>query len=161
VWLKASHHLLIPTSSPLCATPRAPIGPAWLQEAARDMTSLGSVTVLAITTFAVVTYVFLSGRPRVAWLMLIAVLGGLALNNLLKFIFARPRPKFVTATRVFTTSFPQRACHIIRDHLSHDRRSAGASLPVIPSELLFQVDGSVSNGPDRCEPCIPWCSLPD
>jgi undecaprenyl-diphosphatase len=88
------------------AQPLAPIGPAWLQEAARDMTSLGSVTVLAITTFAVVTYVFLSGRPRVAWLMLIAVLGGLALNNLLKFVFARPRPEFVTGARVFTTSFP-------------------------------------------------------
>ena len=42
-----------------------------------------------------------------AWLILIAVLGGVALNNLLKFVFARPRPDFVThAVRVFTTSFP-------------------------------------------------------
>jgi len=39
--------------------------------------------------------------------MLIAVLGGLALNNLLKFVFARPRPEVVShAPRVFTTSFP-------------------------------------------------------
>src|SRR5208283_6115973 len=46
-------------------------------------------------------------KPGVAWLMLIAVLGGVALNNLLKFAFARPRPDFVThAARVFTTSFP-------------------------------------------------------
>jgi undecaprenyl-diphosphatase len=43
----------------------------------------------------------------VAWLMLIAVIGGLALNNLLKFVFARPRPEVVSsAPRVFTTSFP-------------------------------------------------------
>jgi undecaprenyl-diphosphatase len=39
--------------------------------------------------------------------MLIGVLGGLAINNLLKLAFARPRPDFVThAARVFTTSFP-------------------------------------------------------
>jgi undecaprenyl-diphosphatase len=39
--------------------------------------------------------------------MLGAVLGGVAINNLLKYAFARPRPDFVThAARVFTTSFP-------------------------------------------------------
>jgi undecaprenyl-diphosphatase len=89
------------------ATPSAPIGPAWLPEAARDITSLGSNIVLGIMTFAVAGYLFLAGKPAVAWLMLIAVLGGVALNNLLKFAFARPRPDFVThAARVFTTSFP-------------------------------------------------------
>jgi undecaprenyl-diphosphatase len=89
------------------AEPPAPIGPAWLQEAARDITSLGSIIVLLMITFAVVGYLFLTRRPGVAWLMLIAVLGGLALNNLLKFAFARPRPAFIThAARVFTTSFP-------------------------------------------------------
>jgi undecaprenyl-diphosphatase len=84
-----------------------PIGPLWLQEAARDVTSLGSVAVLLIMTFAVAGYLFLDRKPGVAWLMLIAVLGGLALNNLLKFVFARPRPEVVSpAPRVFTTSFP-------------------------------------------------------
>ena len=87
--------------------PSAPIGPAWLQEAARDITSLGSVIVLVMATFAVAGYLFLSGKSGVAWLMLTAVLGGLALNNLLKFAFARPRPDLVPhSTRVFTTSFP-------------------------------------------------------
>jgi undecaprenyl-diphosphatase len=87
--------------------PPAPRGPAWLQEAARDVTSLGSIVVLAIVTFSIVGYLFLAHRPGVASLMLIAVLGGLALNNLLKLFFARPRPGFVThAARVFTTSFP-------------------------------------------------------
>jgi len=87
--------------------PPAPIGPVWLQEAARDLTSLGSITVLAIITFAVAGFLLLTGKPGVACLTLVAVLGGLALNNLLKFAFARPRPDFVThAARVFTTSFP-------------------------------------------------------
>ncbi len=84
-----------------------PIGPPWLQEAARDVTSLGSIIVLLIITFAVAGFLFLTRKPGIAWLMLIAVLGGLALNNLLKFVIARPRPDFVNhAARVFTTSFP-------------------------------------------------------
>ena len=87
--------------------PAVPKGPAWLQEAARDITSLGSTVVLGLMTFAVVGYLFLAQRAAIAWLILIAVLGGVALNNLLKFAFARPRPDFVTHTvRVFTTSFP-------------------------------------------------------
>jgi len=32
------------------ANPAIPLGPAWLQEAARDLTSLGSIIVLAIIT---------------------------------------------------------------------------------------------------------------
>lgn len=90
------------------ANPSVLARPAWLQETARDVTSLGSTIVLGIITFAVVGYLFLARRPGVAWLMLGAVLGGVALNNLLKFAFARPRPDFVTcaAARVFTTSFP-------------------------------------------------------
>lgn len=84
-----------------------PIGPQWLQEGARDVTSLGSVIVLLMITFSVSGYMFLVRKSGVAWLMLISVLGGLALNSLLKFMFSRPRPDFVThAVRVFTTSFP-------------------------------------------------------
>jgi len=89
------------------ANPSAPAGPAWLQEAARDLTSLGSIIVLAIITFAVAGYLFLARKYAAAWLMLIAVFGGIALSDLLKAAFARPRPDFVThAARVFTASFP-------------------------------------------------------
>jgi undecaprenyl-diphosphatase len=60
-----------------------------------------------IITFAVAGYLFLARKPAVAWLMLIAVLGGLVFNNLLKIVFARSRPDVVShAPRVFTTSFP-------------------------------------------------------
>ena len=52
-------------------------------------------------------YLFLAGKSAVAWLMLIAVVGGIALSDLLKFAFARARPDVVTPlARVFTTSFP-------------------------------------------------------
>jgi undecaprenyl-diphosphatase len=89
------------------ADPSVPIGPAWLQEAARDVTSLGSIIVLAMITLAAVGYLFLARKHVAAWLMLIAVFGGIALNDLLKASFARPRPDFAThAVRVFTASFP-------------------------------------------------------
>ena len=85
----------------------APLGPAWVQEAARDVTSLGSIPVLVIITFAVSGYLFLARRHSAAWLMLFAVFGGIALNDSLKLVFARPRPDVVIpAARVFTTGFP-------------------------------------------------------
>ena len=89
------------------ANPSAPMGPAWLQETARNITSLGSIIVLAIITFAIAGYLFLARKHAAAWLMLVAVFGGIALNDLLKFAFARPRPDFVAhADQVFTASFP-------------------------------------------------------
>ncbi len=87
--------------------PLRPIGPPWLQEAARDVTSLGSIIVVVIATAAVVGFLFLIGKARVAWVMLLAVAGGIGLNNLLKLVFARRRPEgVIPAARVFTTSFP-------------------------------------------------------
>jgi len=89
------------------ANPTTPIGPAWAQEAARDVTSLGSIIVLVIITSAVSGYLFLARAHAAAWSMLVAVTGGIALNELLKLAFVRPRPDFVApATRVFTSSFP-------------------------------------------------------
>jgi undecaprenyl-diphosphatase len=87
--------------------PSVPIGPAWLPETARDVTSLGSMVVLGIITVAAVGYLFLAGKSAVAWLMLIAVVGGIAISDLLKFVFGRARPDVVTPmARVFTMSFP-------------------------------------------------------
>jgi undecaprenyl-diphosphatase len=78
-----------------------------LHDAARDITGLGSTIVLAIVTLAVMGYLFLARRPRVAWMLTGAVLGGVTLNSILKFAFARPRPDFIIhAEWVFTSSFP-------------------------------------------------------
>ena len=84
-----------------------PIGPAWVEEAARDVTSLGSVIVVFMLSGAYIGYLLLAGRRAPALLMLVSVSGGLALNNLLKFAFDRPRPELVLhSAQVFTSSFP-------------------------------------------------------
>ena len=91
-----------PTQQSVC-----PHRAALAARAARDVTALGSTIVLGIVLFAVVGYMFIARKRAEAWLMLGAVLGGVALNNILKFSFARPRPDLVApAARVFTPSFP-------------------------------------------------------
>jgi PAP2 superfamily len=143
------------------ANPSVPIGPVWLQEAARDITSLGSTIVLGLITFAVVGYLFLARKSAVAWLMLGAVLGGVALNTLLKFAFARPRPDFVThAVRVFTTSFP--SGHATFGHYLSDNRSpSSANPPLTHNTPLFDVTRGVSDRAHRPEPNLPRRSLSD
>jgi undecaprenyl-diphosphatase len=87
--------------------PTRPVGPPWLVEMARDVTALGSFSVLAILLLAVVGYLLLAGRRRAAILVLIAVIGGDAISHLLKMGFERARPDIAAqAARVFTASFP-------------------------------------------------------
>ena len=84
-----------------------PIGPPWVREMARDITSLGSVAVLGIVSLAVVAYLLLAGARAAALLVLVAVVGGVTINSFLKIQLARPRPDlFVPAAKVFTASFP-------------------------------------------------------
>ena len=87
--------------------PSLPIGPRWLPEAARDVTALGGTVVLGILLLVVAGYLFAAGKRHAAWFVLATVLGGAALNSLLKLGFARPRPDIVTPlTKVLTLSFP-------------------------------------------------------
>lgn len=89
------------------ADPSLPIGPRWLPEAARDVTALGGTVVLGILLLVVTGYLFAAGKRHAAWFVLATVLGGAALNSLLKLGFARPRPDIVTPlTKVLTLSFP-------------------------------------------------------
>lgn len=84
-----------------------PIGPPWLEEAARDLTALGSYTVLGIVVSAVVVYLFMAGQRTAALWLLAAVVGGVLLSNVLKLTFERPRPDLVPhVVRVFTSGFP-------------------------------------------------------
>jgi undecaprenyl-diphosphatase len=84
-----------------------PIGPAWLEEAVRDITALGSYAVLGIVFFAVIAYLLMMQRRAAALWVAASVGGGVLLSNVLKHAFDRPRPDLVAhAARVFTPSFP-------------------------------------------------------
>jgi undecaprenyl-diphosphatase len=84
-----------------------PLGPAWLEEAMRDLTALGGTFVLTLITLAVAGYLELAGKRRAALFLLLAIGGGVAIGFALKAGFERPRPDLVTAeARVFSTSFP-------------------------------------------------------
>jgi undecaprenyl-diphosphatase len=88
------------------ADPARPLGPAWLEEAMRDLTALGSVVVLTTITLAAAIYLVLARKARVALFLLVAI-GGVVIGFALKAGFARPRPDLVPhAVRVFTGSFP-------------------------------------------------------
>lgn len=84
-----------------------PLGPPWLEEVMRDVTALGSMSVLVLVTLSVVGYLLLAGRRRTGLLILGAVATGGALAFWLKTGFSRPRPDLVPhATEVLTHSFP-------------------------------------------------------
>lgn len=84
-----------------------PIGPGWMEEAGRDVTALGGLTVLLLVTLGTAGYLFMERKPRAAWLVLAAIVGGVAISFALKSGFDRPRPDLVAhGTRVYTSSFP-------------------------------------------------------
>jgi undecaprenyl-diphosphatase len=89
------------------ADPADPRGPAWVEEAGRDLTALGGSVVLTCLTLVVSGYLLLDRKRRAAVLVLAAVLGGLLLSLALKEVFMRPRPELVPhRSYVATTSFP-------------------------------------------------------
>ena len=84
-----------------------PIGPPWLKEAMRDITALGSTSVIVIVVGAVVGFLAISGLRHAAAMILASVLLGVLLSNSLKWGFARPRPDLVPRDIVvYTASFP-------------------------------------------------------
>lgn len=87
--------------------PSIPLGPHRLQYAIRDITSLGSSTLLTIITLFVVFYLGLKKELRSIIFVLTAAIGGGILVQILKFLFARPRPEMVTQlVSEVTMSFP-------------------------------------------------------
>ena len=86
--------------------PADPIGPAWFEEAVRDVTSLGSFSVLGILVVVVFAYLLLVGKQRTGWFMVFAVVGGTIISTVLKALFDRPRPDLTGVAEVFTASFP-------------------------------------------------------
>jgi undecaprenyl-diphosphatase len=87
--------------------PHRPIGPDWLNTAAVDVTSLGSVTVLAIIVILVCGLFLSFRRWREAAALMLASGGGLVITNWLKDWFQRDRPpEILHAVQAINASFP-------------------------------------------------------
>ena len=88
-------------------SPAITIGPAWLKEAMRDITALGSTSVLIIIVASVAGFLAVTGVRHTAVMVLVSVLSGVLLSSLLKVSFSRVRPDIVPHdTIVYTASFP-------------------------------------------------------
>lgn len=84
-----------------------PIGPKWFEEGVRDVTALGSTTVLTLLVIAVTIYLYLTQRGRTALIVLACTISGTLLSSLVKLAFDRPRPNLVPhQVEVYTASFP-------------------------------------------------------
>jgi undecaprenyl-diphosphatase len=86
--------------------PADPLGPPWLEEAARDVTALGSFSILSIIVVVVVGLLLLTGKARTGWFLAASVIGGTVVSTVLKALFDRPRPELTGVARVFSPSFP-------------------------------------------------------
>ena len=87
--------------------PTQPVGPEWGREVARDITALGSKTLLILIVLSVAGFLFLKNHYGQAWLIIIASLLGVTLMRGLKLFFMRPRPDIIPHfTDVLTQSYP-------------------------------------------------------
>lgn len=78
-----------------------------VQTAMLEITSLGTGTVVAMIVLIAGMFLWLNQHKHSAILLLVATLGGLVLNELLKIGFDRPRPQvFKWGTYAVSSSFP-------------------------------------------------------
>jgi len=81
--------------------------PEWFGEAVRDVSSLGSLSVLIGTSLIAAAYLLLLGHRRAALHVAIAAAGGIIFGMGLKIPFDRARPDLLLhESQVFTRSFP-------------------------------------------------------
>lgn len=81
-----------------------PIGPHWLFEIMRDITSLGGATVVFLITFFVIGYFILQKQYSMLIIVLVAVIGGALMDLELKELFGRIRPQIIPSL-VFEKSY--------------------------------------------------------
>ena len=87
--------------------PHIPIGPAWLIEAAQDITVLGGRTMLVAVTVFSAGYLALERKYGAMWLVGVAVSGGGVISMVMKQLFNRGRPDIVPHLIAVTSpSFP-------------------------------------------------------
>jgi undecaprenyl-diphosphatase len=88
-------------------SPNDPVGPPWLEEAMRDLTALGSTSVLVFIVLSVFFYLLIARKRAAALYILASVAGGQVLSSLLKLGVDRPRPELTShLAEVYTLSFP-------------------------------------------------------
>lgn len=79
----------------------------WLANAMLEITALGTGLVVAMIVAVSGLFLWLYGYKPSAQLLLVATLGGLVLDNVLKLGFNRPRPQiFAWGTHAVSSSFP-------------------------------------------------------
>jgi undecaprenyl-diphosphatase len=84
-----------------------PLGHAWVEEMARDVTGLGGTVVLTFTTIVVSGFFLLRRKLQLAAYVAFAVSSGALLSSVLKSGFDRPRPDLVAhGQAVYSASFP-------------------------------------------------------
>lgn len=84
-----------------------PLGPGWLEVVVRDISALGGLLALGLTTVAACGYLWLKHRRQLALFVAISVCGGSFVNTLLKGVIGRPRPDIVPhGTSAALSSFP-------------------------------------------------------
>jgi undecaprenyl-diphosphatase len=89
------------------ADPSRPIGPAWMETILIDITALGSPVVLGLIVLIITGYLLLEARFVTALIVLTTAISSEILDEMLKLLFARPRPSVVPHLRtVVSASFP-------------------------------------------------------
>jgi undecaprenyl-diphosphatase len=88
------------------ANPDTVIGPSWMHEMVRDITALGSFSLLGLLVLGVCAYLYLARMRSAALFVLVSVLVGTLLSTVLKMGYNRPRPDLTTMSEQFTASFP-------------------------------------------------------
>lgn len=82
------------------------IGPEWVHEMVRDITALGSFSLLGLIVIGVCAYLVMIRLKSAALLLVVSVIGGTLLSTFLKMGYNRPRPDLTAMSQQFTASFP-------------------------------------------------------
>ena len=151
-YLRSARHTILAT----------PIGPVWLQEVARDVTSLGGATILTLRTVAVLGFLLLGRRYAAAFLVAVSISGGSLLNVGLKAGFDSSATRSDPARgRGVLRELSKRARDARDDHVSHARSAASSGAVQtarqgVPAEL-----GTAAQSFGRHKPHLPRRSLAD
>ena len=82
------------------------VGPDWVHEMVRDITALGSFSLLGLAVIGVCAYLVMVRLKSAALLLIVSVIGGTLLSTFLKMGYNRPRPDLTAMSQQFTASFP-------------------------------------------------------